>query len=76
VPFVARITGGGYCDQLWALGAHRDNTRLCVNFDTIADRERFDQIAGKLGWPPKMLGLRLLTDLMEKFYPPRDPPLQ
>jgi hypothetical protein len=66
-PFIARITGGGYCDQLWALGAHRDNTRLCVNFETIADRERFEEIAGNLGWHPKVLGLRLLTDFMQKF---------
>jgi hypothetical protein len=67
VPFVARITGGGQCDQLWALGAHRDNTRLCVNFETIADRERFEEIAAKLGWHPRALGLRLLTDFMQKF---------
>jgi hypothetical protein len=67
VPFVSRITGRGYCDQLWALGAHRDNTRLCVNFETIADRERFDEIAAKLGWHPKVLGLRLLPDFMQKF---------
>jgi hypothetical protein len=67
VPFVARITGGGYCDQLWALGAHRDNTRLCVNFETIADRQRFEEIAGRLRFQPKVLGLRLLTDFMDKF---------
>ncbi len=67
VPFVVRITDGGYCDQLWALGAHRDNTRLCVNFETIHDRERFEEIASSLGWHPKALGLRLLTDFLEKF---------
>lgn len=67
VPFVARITGGGYCDQLWALGAHRDNTRLCVYFDTNADRERFEEISKQLGWNAKALGLRLLTDFMQKF---------
>jgi hypothetical protein len=67
VPFIARITGGGSCDQLWALGAHRDNTRLCVHFDTIAERDRFEQIAKELGWSSKVLGVRLLTDFMEKF---------
>ena len=51
----------------WALGAHRDNTRLCVHFDTIADRDRFEQIAKELGWSSKVLGVRLLTDFMEKF---------
>ena len=67
VPFVARITGGGWCDQLWALGAHRDNTRLCVHFDTIADRQRFEKISSQLGWNSKVLALRLLIDFMQKF---------
>ena len=71
VPFVARITGGGYCDQLWALGAHRDNTRLCVHFDTIAERERFEDVSKQLGWNSKTLGLCLLMDFMQKF-PKRD----
>ncbi len=67
VPFVVRITANGHCDQLWALGAHRDNTRLCVYFETIADRERFEAIARRLGWQSKVLGLSLLMDFMKKF---------
>lgn len=79
VPFVVRINGAGICDQLWALGAHRDNTRLCVHFETIRDRERFEEIAKHLGWNSHVLGLRLMMDFMEKVdntdrvLPPRRP---
>lgn len=66
VPFVARITMGGVCDQLWALGVHRDNTRLCMHFNTIRDKERFDLIARRFGWESKVLALRLCTDFMQK----------
>lgn len=66
VPFVARVTMGGCCDQLWALGAHRDNTRLCMHFDTIRDKQRFDSIARRFGWEPKVLALRLCTDFIQK----------
>lgn len=67
IPFIARVTAGGNCDQLWALGTHRDNTRLCVYFESNEARERFDEIAKKLGWEPKALGLQLLTDFTQKF---------
>ena len=67
VPFVCRVTIGGVCDQLWALGAHRDNTRLCMHFNTIKDKERFDAIAKRFGWEPKVLALRLCTDFMQKI---------
>lgn len=66
VPFIARVTAGNECDQLWALGKHRDNTRLCMHFDTIRDKERFDEIARRFGWNPKVLALRLCTDFMHK----------
>jgi hypothetical protein len=67
VPFIARITPGGYCDQLWALGVHRDNTRLCVHFGTIRERERFEEIAKQYGWEPRDLGLSLMLDFMKKI---------
>lgn len=67
VPFIARVTQGGVCDQLWALGAHRDNTRLCLHFDTIADKEQFDSIARRFGWEPKVLALRLCKDFVNKI---------
>jgi hypothetical protein len=39
VVFIARVNNdaeeSGICTQLWPLGAHRDNTRLCMHFDTI-----------------------------------------
>ncbi len=69
VPFVCRVTTGGACDQLWALGAHRDNTRLCMHFNTIDDKDRFDAIAKRFGWSPKVLALRLCTDFMQKIEP-------
>jgi hypothetical protein len=71
VPFVARLnrdaTQDGTCDQLWSLGTHRDNTRLCVYFDTIEDRQRFHRIAERNGWADKDLGLRLLMDFIDKL---------
>jgi hypothetical protein len=71
VIFIARLNDGatenGNCDQLWPLGAHRDNTRLCMYFDTVDDRERFEEIARELGWDPKTLALSLATDFMIKF---------
>lgn len=57
----------GVCDQLWALGAHRDPTRLCVYFEAAETKARFDAIARKLDWKPQDLALQLLVDFVEKF---------
>lgn len=57
----------GVCDQLWSLGAHRDNTRLCMYFETVADRDRFEEISRNLGWEPRNLALSLATDFMRKL---------
>ena len=77
VVFVARLNNGateeGKCDQLWPLGAHRDNTRLCMYFETVANRERFEQIARQLHWEPKELALSLAMDFMQKFSGQEDP---
>ena len=70
VPFIVRVTSGGMCDQLWAIGTHRDNTRLCVRFDSNDELKRFEGIAAKLNWNEKQLALRLLRDFMDKF--PKD----
>jgi hypothetical protein len=71
VPFVVRLNNGatdvGTCDQLWPLGAHRDNTRLCMYFNTIEDKQRFDQIAGRLNFDSRVLALKLAMDFMAKF---------
>ena len=71
VPFVVRLnkeaTDEGTCDQLWPLGIHRDNTRLCMYFETIEEKERFEHIAARLGREPKVLALKLATDFMDKF---------
>ena len=52
VVCIARLDLGateeGSCDQPWPLGAHRDNTRLCMYFETVAERERFERIARQL----------------------------
>ncbi len=43
VVFIARLKletkEDGVCDQLWSLGVHRDNTRLCIYFSTIEDNK-------------------------------------
>ncbi len=71
VPFVVRLNSGatdvGICDQLWPLGAHRDNTRLCMYFNTIEDKRRFDELATRLHWAPRVLALKLAMDFMDKF---------
>lgn len=75
VVFIARLnraaTEDGECDQLWSLGAsvaaHRDNTRLCIHFETVADRERFEFIAEQLNKEPRKLALSLAADFMHKF---------
>lgn len=69
--FVARLNEGagkdGTCDQLWSIGAHRDPTRLCVHFATVAEKESFDRLAKQLSWNPHALALSLLVDFMSKF---------
>ena len=71
VVCVPRLNHGaaeeGNCDQLWPLGAHRDNTRLCVYIETVADKRRFEQIARELHWEPKKLALQLTMDFIRKF---------
>ena len=71
VPFIAWLNSNadedGTCDQLWPLGVHRDNTRLCMHFASIPDKERFDRLARRLGWKPKELVLKFVTDFMNKF---------
>lgn len=71
VVFIAQLDHDadhiGKCLQLWPLGAHRDNTRLCMHFDTVAERERFDRIAKHLGFQAKELALRLAMDFLTKF---------
>ena len=70
--FIVRLNEGakasGVCSQLWPLGAHRDNTRLCIHFNTVAEKEFFDSLAKNLGWTkPAKLALQLVTDFMSKF---------
>lgn len=65
VPFVARITPAGVCDQFWSLGTHRDPTRLCMHFENVKEKESFDKLAQQHGWQPKVLALRLCMDFMK-----------
>jgi hypothetical protein len=71
VVCIARLNHGatedGNCDQLWPLGAHRDNTRLCMYFAKVTDKERFERIARQLHREPKELALSLAMDFMSKF---------
>lgn len=71
VVFVVRLnqnaTENGTCDQLWQLGAHRDNTRLCMYFNSITEKERFERIAQQLHREPKNLALQLALDFVQKF---------
>lgn len=69
--FVARLnesaTTNGSCDQLWALGAHRDPTRLCLYFGSITEKTKFDDLARALGYEPKELALALVSDFAKKL---------
>lgn len=67
VPFIVRITLGGVCDQFWNIGMHRDNTRLCVYFDSNEELKRFEAVAALTMFEPKQLALSLLRDFMNKF---------
>ncbi|MBP0017762.1 MAG: hypothetical protein J7647_09405 [Cyanobacteria bacterium SBLK] len=67
VPFVVRITREGVCDQLWSLGAHRDPTRLCIYFEKIEDKKKFDAIANQLQWDSQKLARQLCIDFMQKI---------
>jgi hypothetical protein len=69
VPFIAqvkKISEGHYaCNALWVLGRHRDNTRLSVYFDTVAQRERFEAISRRLSWESRELAKKILDDFMD-----------
>ncbi|MFB2877774.1 hypothetical protein [Floridanema aerugineum] len=69
--FVARLnkdaTEDGVCDQLWGIGAHRDNTRLCMYFETVEEKLRFEEIASNLKIEPRQLALQLVMDFVHKF---------
>jgi hypothetical protein len=75
VPIVVRMnkdaTENGICDQIWLLGAHRDPSRLCMHFETVALKEDFDQLAKSLGYEPRILALELVMDFMRK-HPKRE----
>lgn len=70
--FVARLnkdaTKEGVCDQLWSIGMHRDNTRLCMYFNTVEEKDQFVVIAKQLGWKPQELALQLVMDFAAKFH--------
>jgi len=70
VVFLARLnesaTTGGSCNQLWALGTHRDPTRLCLHFGSIPEKTQFDELARSLGYEPKELALALVSDFVKK----------
>jgi hypothetical protein len=68
--FVARLVvrdGELECDQLWPISTQRDPTRLCVQFESADDRERFGAIAKELDKQPRDLLLELALDFMRKF---------
>lgn len=70
VPFVVRLnkdaTEIGICNQVWPLGAHRDPSRLCMHFETVAEKEAFDGLARSLNYDPRHLALELVMDFMRK----------
>jgi hypothetical protein len=73
VPFVARLTETGVCDHFWSLGVNRDDSRLNIDFESAADKSRFNSAAKKCGWnDPRELGLRLLMDFVRNFDGPKE----
>jgi hypothetical protein len=72
VVFIARLNSeareDGVCNQLWSLGVHRDNTRLCIYFSKIEEKERFEEIAKQLLFDDSRdLALNLIMDFVDKF---------
>lgn len=70
VPIVVRLnrdaTEDGVCEQFWPLGAHRDPSRLCIYFDTVAEKVDFDDLSRSLDYHPQRLAMELLMDFMRK----------
>lgn len=51
--------------QLWFVrSSNVDPRTLFITFETVAERERFREIASQLGWQDSDLGEKLLTDFM------------
>ena len=66
--FIAQLVEPQSCDQLWYISSTSGDPRtLYVKFPTVADREKFSEMATRLGWEDEALGLKLVRDFMDTF---------
>jgi len=66
--FIAQLIDPQSCDQLWYISSTSGDPRtLYVKFATVAERERFGEIARRLGWEDEALGLKLARDFIDTF---------
>lgn len=64
--FICQLPNSTTCDQLWFIPSSSADPRiLFVKFETMAIREAFDEVAGKLKWKPEELAEKILLDFME-----------
>jgi hypothetical protein len=65
---IAQLVEPQSCDQLWYISSTSGDPRtLYVKFPTVAEREKFSEMAKKLGWEDDALGLKLARDFMDTF---------
>jgi hypothetical protein len=71
--FIAQLEDPQTCDQLWYISSTSGDPRtLYVKFPSLAERERFHELAEKLGWTDEALGLKLARDFMATFGGPNN----
>ena len=80
MEFIAQLRPSGAVGkeltQLWKVQSGDDYPKtIFVTFETVEERQRFRDIATKLGWHDEQLALSILRDFMAKFdnmVPPED----
>ena len=63
---IEQVCDGERLSQLWRVASSDTHPKtLFVNFQTVAERKRFRQLAESIGWNDERLGLELVQNFMK-----------